>query len=216
MTFSGAGRRSPFRPAPRSSAIRSTSRSRRIADLAIDLYLPGELGVAVAVDDAHGGVPDQLRLDDGQSRRRGGAAGRDDDDRRGSCCRAWRSVAPQPAAAIVAFGDSITDGTRSTADTNGRWPDHLARRLLAQRAARSAVLNAGIAGNRVLGGRAAGGHQRAGAVRPRRPDADRRHARGRHGGHQRHRQGAGEPVTERRRSDRRRTASSSRAPARAD
>ena len=34
--------------------------------------------------------------------------------------------------AVVAFGDSITDGTRSTPDTNNRWPDHLARRLLAQ------------------------------------------------------------------------------------
>ena len=53
--------------------------------------------------------------------------------------------------AIVAFGDSITDGAASTVDTNSRWPDVLARRLLASPApARVAVLNAGIGGNRVL------------------------------------------------------------------
>jgi lysophospholipase L1-like esterase len=56
-----------------------------------------------------------------------------------------------PVATVVAFGDSITDGTRSTVNTNNRWPDQLARRLAADRSgARVAVVNAGIAGNRVL------------------------------------------------------------------
>jgi lysophospholipase L1-like esterase len=58
-------------------------------------------------------------------------------------------VAPDAAGAIVAFGDSITDGTRSTPDTNNRWPDHLARRLLGQ-GLKLGVLNAAIAGNRIL------------------------------------------------------------------
>jgi lysophospholipase L1-like esterase len=53
------------------------------------------------------------------------------------------------AAAVVAFGDSITDGTRSTANTNNRWPDELARRLTAAKMPLG-VLNEGIAGNRVL------------------------------------------------------------------
>jgi lysophospholipase L1-like esterase len=53
--------------------------------------------------------------------------------------------------AVVAFGDSITDGTRSTPDTNSRWPDQFARRLLSQAGGRIlGVLDAGIAGNRVL------------------------------------------------------------------
>jgi lysophospholipase L1-like esterase len=53
--------------------------------------------------------------------------------------------------AIVAFGDSITDGTRSTPDTNNRWPDVFARRLASHGGPlRLAVINAGIAGNRVL------------------------------------------------------------------
>ena len=51
---------------------------------------------------------------------------------------------------IVTLGNSITDGTQSTADTNGRWPDHLARRLAARDAGTLGVVNAGIAGNRVL------------------------------------------------------------------
>jgi lysophospholipase L1-like esterase len=54
-----------------------------------------------------------------------------------------------PTRAIVTFGDSITDGTNSTVDANGRWPDVLARRLKDAGAA-IAVLNQGISGNRVL------------------------------------------------------------------
>src|SRR5467141_3910607 len=58
-------------------------------------------------------------------------------------------VAPDATGAIVAFGDSITDGARSTPDTNHRWPDQLATRLLSQ-GIKMGVLNAGIGGNRVL------------------------------------------------------------------
>jgi lysophospholipase L1-like esterase len=60
-------------------------------------------------------------------------------------------VAPTDAAAIVAFGDSITDGTRSTPDTDSSWPSVLARRLLASgQGANLAVADQGIAGNRIL------------------------------------------------------------------
>ncbi|HKX31610.1 MAG TPA: SGNH/GDSL hydrolase family protein, partial [Blastocatellia bacterium] len=53
--------------------------------------------------------------------------------------------------AIVAFGDSITDGFLSTADANRRWPDVLAERLLArQRRPQLSVVNEGISGNRLL------------------------------------------------------------------
>ena len=51
--------------------------------------------------------------------------------------------------AIVTFGDSITDGTRSTPDTNHRWPNLLAERL-AQHHLKLSVVDEGIAGNRVL------------------------------------------------------------------
>jgi len=55
------------------------------------------------------------------------------------------------SAAIVTFGDSITDGAHSTPSTNQRWPDVLARRLQADKKTRRlGVLNEGIGGNRVL------------------------------------------------------------------
>ncbi len=55
------------------------------------------------------------------------------------------------ARAVVAFGDSITEGFNSTTDANARWPDVLARRLLSHRGTRDvSVLNEAISGNRVL------------------------------------------------------------------
>lgn len=54
----------------------------------------------------------------------------------------------EPAAAVVCLGDSITDGKGSTEGTNRRWPDYLARRLLADsETAHIGVLNQGIGGN---------------------------------------------------------------------
>ena len=59
--------------------------------------------------------------------------------------------AARSSKAIITLGDSITDGYRSTADANKRWPDRLAERLHAQKGgSKVAVLNAGITGNRVL------------------------------------------------------------------
>ena len=42
-------------------------------------------------------------------------------------------VNPSMTGVIVPFGNSITDGARSTPDSNARWPDVLARRLLASK-----------------------------------------------------------------------------------
>jgi lysophospholipase L1-like esterase len=53
--------------------------------------------------------------------------------------------APSVTGAVVALGDSITDGRGSIPDANNRWPDDLARRLPGL-----GVLNKGIGGNRLL------------------------------------------------------------------
>ena len=59
--------------------------------------------------------------------------------------------------AIVAFGDSITDGTCTTVDAHDRWEDLLSVRLaleaanLGRRDAHKAVVNEGIGGNTVTG-----------------------------------------------------------------
>ncbi|HWF73474.1 MAG TPA: GDSL-type esterase/lipase family protein [Solirubrobacteraceae bacterium] len=68
-------------------------------------------------------------------------------------------MAPGQTGAVVAFGDSITDGYQpvgrtgqeqlATANTNGRYPDDLARRLIAAHIPLS-VLNAGISANQLL------------------------------------------------------------------
>lgn len=119
------------------------------ADLAIDAYLPGNTAASpspltthagaqqtnyVSTDGNHAGAPDLPVM---------------------MTTQAWfflarvEIAAPDQVGAIVAFGDSITDGTRSTPNTNNRWPDQLARRLGAQHM-KMGVLNEGIAGNRVL------------------------------------------------------------------
>ncbi|WP_432000054.1 SGNH/GDSL hydrolase family protein [Streptomyces sioyaensis] len=52
---------------------------------------------------------------------------------------------------VVALGDSITDGVKSTSGANRRWPDVLARRLWAQHELpRYGVLNHGISANRLV------------------------------------------------------------------
>ncbi|WP_432491256.1 SGNH/GDSL hydrolase family protein [Kineococcus auxinigenes] len=55
------------------------------------------------------------------------------------------------AAAIVALGDSITDGAETTRGANRRWPDLLAERLREARGFPDrGVLNEGVSGNRLL------------------------------------------------------------------
>ncbi|GAB1510502.1 SGNH/GDSL hydrolase family protein [Actinophytocola sp. KF-1] len=70
---------------------------------------------------------------------------------------AWHYVtaidvdAPSVDGAVVTFGDSITDGDKSTASANVRWPDVLADRLAARPGpTRLSVVNSGISGNRIL------------------------------------------------------------------
>jgi lysophospholipase L1-like esterase len=66
-------------------------------------------------------------------------------------------LASAPAAAILAFGDSITDGTCTTVDGHDRWEDWLAVRLEQSTRASGdgsmpmhfAILNEGIGGNTI-------------------------------------------------------------------
>jgi lysophospholipase L1-like esterase len=61
------------------------------------------------------------------------------------------TLAGADAVAVITIGDSITDGAKSTIDTNQRWPDELARRLQADPKFRNlSVLNEGISGNKIL------------------------------------------------------------------
>ena len=61
-------------------------------------------------------------------------------------------LAKRKTYAVVTFGDSITEGCCdfSNVDTNTRYPDELARRLLSRYKGKVTVLNEGISGNRIL------------------------------------------------------------------
>ena len=119
-----------------------------MSDLAIDLYLPGTTNTPATLT-MHGAAFQTSYISE-----TGNYAGKTTMPEVGTT-RSWfllsrvDVVAPDATGAIVAFGDSITDGAQSTADTNNRWPDHLARRLQAQ-GSKMGVLKAGIGGNRVL------------------------------------------------------------------
>jgi lysophospholipase L1-like esterase len=52
--------------------------------------------------------------------------------------------------ALVAYGDSITDGYLSTTNANRRYPDDLAARFASRNGATLTVVNAGIIGNELL------------------------------------------------------------------
>ena len=58
-------------------------------------------------------------------------------------------LADREVGGIVALGDSITDGNISSYDAFCRWPDQLARRLIARDGKRFGVMNQGLGGNRI-------------------------------------------------------------------
>jgi lysophospholipase L1-like esterase len=59
-------------------------------------------------------------------------------------------TSPHVLGALVTLGDSITDGYLSTANTNRRFPDDIARRLLARNGLTMSVSNAASTGNEIL------------------------------------------------------------------
>jgi lysophospholipase L1-like esterase len=60
-------------------------------------------------------------------------------------------MAPANAATVVAFGDSITDGYKSTPDTNHMWPAVLSQRILSTKGAPPlSVVGEAISGNQIL------------------------------------------------------------------
>ena len=57
----------------------------------------------------------------------------------------------EKAGAVVALGDSITDGHGATTNGNDRWTDVLAARMQGDKSTRGmGLLNEGIGGNRLL------------------------------------------------------------------
>jgi lysophospholipase L1-like esterase len=114
----------------------------RLADLAVSLYIPGSapmqtqhsLGLHTTYISKEGDFAAKASIPDATT----------------SQAWYWLSsiavLAPAEDFAVVAYGDSITDGFRSTPDTNHMWPA-----VLAQRAPQHiAVINEAISGNQIL------------------------------------------------------------------
>jgi lysophospholipase L1-like esterase len=122
-----------------------------VSDLVIDLYVPNDLGISSSPVTTHNGASQTNFVS--ETGNHSGVTNLPVNARSGAWFMIARVevMAPSGTPAVVTFGDSITDGARSTADTNNRWPDQLARRLAARKGSGVAVLNAGISGNRVLG-----------------------------------------------------------------
>jgi lysophospholipase L1-like esterase len=118
-----------------------------LADLAVSLYFPGDTGAPTT--HATGLRPAYISREGDFS---GSPTIPDATTRMSYYWLAAVEVdAPAGTPLIVAFGDSITDGARSTPDTHNTWPAILATRLAADKAtAHFAIVNQGIGGNRVL------------------------------------------------------------------
>jgi lysophospholipase L1-like esterase len=121
-----------------------------MADLAVDLYLPGATNAPSPVTMHNGAFQTSYVSETGNHAGTVNLPAV-------ATFQSWfllsrvEVVAPDAMGAVVAFGDSITDGARSTPDSNARYPDHLARRMASRQVPlRVGVLNAGIGGNRVL------------------------------------------------------------------
>jgi lysophospholipase L1-like esterase len=117
-----------------------------LADLAVSLYFPGETGPQTN----HAAALHTTYIKEGDVTAEPALA-----DATKTQAYYWLAgidvAAPADAAAIVAYGDSITDGARSTPETNHSWPALLAARLAAKKeTANIGVANMGIGGNRVL------------------------------------------------------------------
>jgi len=118
----------------------------KLTDLAISLYLPEDTGTpSIHPIGLHTNY-----IADGE-----GTAKTSLDTSMTTTAYLWLSsidvLAPANAGAIVAFGDSITDGFSTTIDKDQAWPALLAKRFAAAKSTEMlGVLNLGIAGNRVL------------------------------------------------------------------
>jgi lysophospholipase L1-like esterase len=120
-----------------------------LADLAVSLYLPGEIPTGFQITGRYARQTNFISPPGDFSAAIEMPVGKITDE--------WFFVSgidiltSKKVGGVVALGDSLTDANISTHDTYSRWPDQLARRLVARQGGRSfGVMNQGLGGNRIL------------------------------------------------------------------
>ncbi len=120
-----------------------------LADLAVSIYLPGEIPASLPITGRYARQTNYISPP--------GDYGADINMPVGTITDEWYFVSGVDVLAsietggVVALGDSLTDANISTHDTYNRWPDQLARRLIARQGGRPlGVMNLGLGGNRIL------------------------------------------------------------------
>jgi lysophospholipase L1-like esterase len=120
-----------------------------LADLAVTLYLPGDLPPSFQITGRYARQTNYISPPGNFADAINMPVGKITDE--------WFFVsgvdvlASPETGGVVTLGDSLTDGNISTHDAFCRWPDQLARRLVARRGGRPlSVMNQGLGGNRIL------------------------------------------------------------------
>jgi lysophospholipase L1-like esterase len=120
-----------------------------LADVAVSVYLPGELSVSSGITGRYARQTNYVSPPGNFASSAVMPVG--------SITGEWFFVsgvdvlASPETGAVVALGDSLTDANISTIDAFCRWPDQLSRRLQARPRGRPmGVMNQGLGGNRIL------------------------------------------------------------------
>lgn len=120
-----------------------------LGDLAVSLYIPGEVPESLPIT-GHGNCHQTNYLSIEGDHTAAVALPVKEKTENWYFLSAIEVLAPAATGGIVCFGDSLTEGNLSSLDSNSRWPDQLARRLIARGGRAFGVLNQGIGGNRIL------------------------------------------------------------------
>jgi len=120
-----------------------------LADLAVTLYLPGEIPPSFQITGRYARQTHYISPPGNFAAAINMPVGKITDE--------WFFVsgidvlAAPETGGVVTLGDSLTDANISTHDAYCRWPDQLARRLVARQGGRPlGVMNQGLGGNRIL------------------------------------------------------------------
>jgi lysophospholipase L1-like esterase len=120
-----------------------------LSDLAVSLYIPDEVPEAFPIT-GHGNCHQTNYLSAEGDHTAAASLPVKEKTENWYFLGAIEMLASANTGGIVCFGDSLTEGNLSSLDSNSRWPDQLARRLVARGGRGFGVMNQGIGGNRIL------------------------------------------------------------------